>query len=101
MLPKSYSFQTQKDNKNRKGVSKKKQGILKKEPTVSKADVLETSERIKKVNSVPRYTDEGNGLNTYNRTASQSYYEEVDDVMKPCLRILQMLKSNKNSWPFR
>ena len=61
---------------------------------------METSERIKKVNSATRYLDEGNSINAFNRTASHNYYEEIDDMMKPCLRILHLLKSNKNSWPF-
>ncbi len=40
-------------------------------------------------------------LSLYSRAASQSYYEEVEDFMKPCLRILHMLKNHKTSWPFR
>lgn len=40
-------------------------------------------------------------LNNYSRASSQVYPEEIDDCMKPCLRVLQLLKSHKTSWPFR
>lgn len=65
-------------------------------------DVVEPiPERIKKTNSSVKYSEEANVLGNYSRANSQIYYEDMEDTMKPCLKILQMLKSSKTSWPFR
>ncbi len=64
-------------------------------------DIEEPSERITKIKSAQRYAEDITNLNNYTRAASQNYYDEIDDFMKPCLRILHMLKNHKTSWPFK
>ncbi len=54
-----------------------------------------------KTKSAQRYNEDLVNLSNYSRAASQNYYEEIDDFMKPCLRILHMLKNHKTAWPFK
>jgi hypothetical protein len=64
-------------------------------------EIEEPSERTSKTKNVPRYGEDIPLISTYSRASSHNYFEEIDDAMKPCLRILHMLKSNKTAWPFK
>ena len=98
ILPISYTLQVDRESKNKRQNNRKKNSV-KKETLPEPLEPM--SERSKKANSSIKYTDDLNVLANYNRASSQIYYEDMEDTMKPCLKILQMLKSNKTSWPFR
>lgn len=101
LLPHSYSFVVEREIKFKRTANKKKQHVSKKEISSHIDEVEEPSERVKKPPAAHRYNEELAGLNNYSRASSQAYYDEIDDNMKPCLRILHMLKNHKTSWPFR
>ena len=98
ILPISYTLQVDRESKNKRQNNKKKSNVKKE---VLPEPLEPMSERSKKANNSIKYSEDVNALANYSRANSQIYYEDMEDTMKPCLKILQMLKSSKTSWPFK
>ena len=78
--------------------SKKKHYDSKKEASSNIYGLEPPSERTKKIPD--RYNEEIVELNNYSRAASQ-HLDDVDESIKPCIRVLNLLKSHRSSWPFK
>ena len=97
MLPLGYTLQIDRESKNKRQNNRKKNSA--KKETLNPDEP--PPERLKKNSSSVKYNDDAQVLANYSRVNSQQFYEDIEDNMKPCLKILQMLKSSKTSWPFR
>jgi hypothetical protein len=54
---------------------------------------------LKKKTSTGKFNENVHAQISCNQPAQ--YYEESDDTLKPCAKILHLLKLHKTSWPFR
>lgn len=100
LLPLGYTLLPDRECKNKR-LNNRKKNNPKKETNAFVESVEPAIERNKKINNSVKYNDEAQVLSNYNRANSQIYYEDMEESMKPCLKLLQMLKNNKTSWPFR
>lgn len=55
LLPKGYSLQTERENKNKRASNKKKINIIKKDMNNNVLEIEEPSQRITKIKSAQRY----------------------------------------------
>lgn len=63
-------------------------------------DFEELSERTKKIHS-QRYNEEYVEINNYSKASSQGFHDDVEQFLKPCIKILNLLKAHKSGWPFK
>lgn len=59
----------------------------------------EQQTKLKKSSSSMKF-NEDIPYSNYSR-ANSGYFQQVNQTLKPCLKILHLLKSCKASWPFR
>lgn len=100
ILPLCYSFQIEREVKIRRNNNKKKSSN--KKDTSNLIEVLDkNSERVKKSCIGEKNNEDLASTPAYNRTSSKAYYEDSEDALQPCLKIVHLLKNHKTSLPFR
>lgn len=99
LLPRCYTLLVQREVKTKR-TSKKKNVDYKKEISSILGDPEEPSPRVNKSLS-HRYNEEFIEVNNYSKASSQGLYADLQEFLKPCMKILNLLKTHKHSWPFK
>jgi hypothetical protein len=101
ILPQEYCLLIEKENKNKKSNKKKKCTNHKPDNPHINGELEEPPVRAAKTKNAIKYGEDNPAISSYARAGSQNYYDELEDAMKPCLRILHLLKNHKTAWPFK